>query len=263
MAEGCGNDIQCTPPPPSSGGNQEHGSVVTTGVQFPGVAADSALGRATAANASCTDCEWTISPACLSRGPSDNAACLNATQACADPAIQYRVYMRHLGEPWILIDTICLGPNQRPASVADVGEIVRERVETFLPDASPSFQPAEGGLVNLPTIFAAGEPDSITSEPFDVLGFTVVVTATARWAWTFDDGVTQNFEKPGGAYPNDDVSFTYRDDGTRDVTVTTYWDASFTVDGDGPFQVPGPEIAKTAAPISVPVREAKAELVGG
>jgi hypothetical protein len=118
-------------------------------------------------------------------------------------------------------------------------------------------------LVNLPTIFAAGEPGSITTESFDVLGFSVVVTATARWEWTFDDGVTQPFTKPGGAYPNDDVAYTYADPGGRRVSVTTYWDASFSVDGDGPFQVPGAEISKTAGPIDVPVREARSQLVAG
>lgn len=248
---------------PHSQGDQGHGSVVTTGVQFPGVDEDSALGKATSENASCTDCEWTISPACLANGPTDDALCMGATMACTAPAIRYRVYVRRAGGPWTLVDTICLGPDQKPASVADVGQVVRDRVETFLPDAAPSFQPAEGGLVNLPTIFAAGEPGSITTEPFDVLGFTVIITAKARWTWAFGDGITQSFEKPGGAYPNDDVSFTYRDSGTRNVSVTTYWDATFTVDGDGPFQVPGPEISKTAGPISVPVREAKAELVAG
>ena len=45
--------------------------------------------------------------------------------------------------------------------------------------------------------------------------------------------------------------------------MTTYWDASFTVDGDGPFQVPGAEISKTSGPITVPVREANSELIGG
>jgi hypothetical protein len=136
-------------------------------------------------------------------------------------------------------------------------------VVNYLPDASPSFQPVEGGLVNLPTIFAAGEPESIRTEPFDVLGFEVVVTATARWEWTFEPGTTQEFTKPGGAYPDDSVSYTYDGAGARDVSVTTYWTASFTVDGQGPFAVPGPEISKTAGPIAVPVREARSQLVGG
>ena len=174
-----------------------------------------------------------------------------------------RVYMRIRAGPWQLIETICLGPGERPTSVADVGEEVREVVVNHLPDAAPSFQPAQGGVVNLPTIFAAGEPASIRTAPFDVLGFSVVVTATARWEWTFDDGVTKPFSEPGGVYPDDSVSWTYGGPGARDVSLTTYWKASFTVDGEGPFAVPGAEISKTAGPLAVPVREARSQLVGG
>jgi hypothetical protein len=248
---------------PNPQGDQDNGAVVTDGVRFPNADEASAVGAAARANASCTNCEWTIAPACLTGGPGNDALCQNAVTACPDPQIMYRVYMRHAGEPWVLLGTTCLGPGDKPTSVADVGEIVRERVVNYLPDASPSFQPAEGGVVNLPTIFAAGEPATMETEPFDVLGFTVVVSATARWEWTFDDGVMRPFEQPGGVYPNDDVTYTYPDAGGREVSVTTYWDASFTVDGDGPFQVPGAEISKTAGPITVPVREAKPELVGG
>jgi hypothetical protein len=47
------------------------------------------------------------------------------------------------------------------------------------------------------------------------------------------------------------------------VTLTTSWTAKFTVDGQGPFAVPGPAITKTAGPVTVPVREARSQLVGG
>lgn len=249
---------------PKTDGDQENGAVVTTGVQFPGVDSDSALGRATAEHSNCSGCEWTMSPACVANGPTDTEACAGATQACTAPAIRYRIFFRpNAGAPWQLIQTICLDPGDRPTSVADIGEKVREVVVNYLPDASPSFQPAQGGVVNLPTIFAANEPESITTESFDVLGFQVVVTATARWEWTFDDGVTEEFTKPGGRYPDDSVSWTYDEAGARDVSLTTYWKASFTVDGEGPFAVPGPEITKTAGPLTVPVREARSVLVGG
>lgn len=254
-----GNDL------PTAEGDQGTGSVVTDGVQFPGVAADSALGKATAAHANCSGCEWVISPACIANDAESSAACMGATVACTDDGdLQYRVYFRPSATaPWQLIDSICLGPAERPASVADVGELVRERVVTLLPDADPSFQPVEGGIVNLPTIFAAGEPESLETEPFDVLGFTVVVTAEARWEWSFEPGTTKEFTVPGGRYPDDSVSYTYAGPGAREVTVTTYWSAEFTVDGQGPFAVPGPEISKTAGPVTVPVREARAQLVGG
>lgn len=250
---------------PTSVGDQEQGAVVTEGVQFPGVDENSKLGRATRAAADCETCEWTIAPSCLQGDAGENALCLGATDGCASPdAVRYRIYFRRdPTSPWELVDTICLGPNQRPASVADVGAAVRERVINLLPDADPTFQPPDGALVNLPTLFAAGEPGRFRTEPFDVLGFEVVVTATARWEWTFERGVTEEFTEPGGPYPDDSVSYTYDRKGTRQVSVTTYWKASFTVNGDGPFAVPGPEISKTAGPIEVPVREARSVLVGG
>ena len=250
---------------PSSTADDVNDAVVTTGVQFPGVAADSALGKATAAHSGCTGCEWILSPACKANGPTDEQMCLGATESCAGPdEVYYRVYFRPSATaPWQLVDSVCLGPGDRPASVADVGELVRERVVNLLPTADPSFQPADGGIVNLPTIFAAGEPGEVEVEPFDVLGFTVTVTATAEWAWTFDDGVTRTFDVPGGVYPDDSVSHEYPTTGDRSVSVTTSWTAEFTVDGQGPFAVPGPPITKTAGPVTVPVREARSQLVGG
>ncbi len=140
---------------------------------------------------------------------------------------------------------------------------VRRVVTTYLPDAQPSFQPAEGGIVNLPTIFAAGEPQAMQTKTFDVLGFSVVVSAKARWEWTFDDGVVESFAGPGGSYPDMSVAHTYEGPGARAVSVTTLWRGTFTIDGDGPFPVPGPELAKTVGPVQVPVREAHSELVAG
>jgi hypothetical protein len=191
--------------------------------------------------------------------------CQGATESCTGAdEVYYRVYFRPSATaPWQLVDSVCLGPGERPASVADVGELVRERVVNLLPSADPSFQPADGGIVNLPTIFAAGEPDRVEVEPFDVLGFSVTVTATAEWQWTFDEGVMRTFDVPGGAYPDDSVSYEYATTGDRSVSVTTSWTAEFTVDGQGPFAVPGPPITKTAGPVTVPVREARSQLVGG
>src|SRR5215207_9544479 len=79
----CGpNQIVCPPDSPTTEGDQSTGSVVTSGVQFPGVDADSALGKATAAHADCRGCEWIISPACIANGAGDSSACMGATDAC-------------------------------------------------------------------------------------------------------------------------------------------------------------------------------------
>jgi hypothetical protein len=204
-----------------------------------------------------------VSPACGDSGPIE-ASCAGATVGCDDPEdLRYRVYLRRGDGPWVLQGTVCLGPGERPTSVSDIGAVVRERVVNYLPDAHPSFQPSAGGIVNLPTLFAAGESSTMRTEPFDVLGFTVVVTAAAHWEWTFEPGVTEAFTEPGGGYPDQSVTHTYGRPGDRQVSVITSWRAKFTVNGEGPFAVPGPELTKTAGPFTVPVREAHSELVGG
>ena len=244
-------------------GDQGKKAVVASGVSIPSVDPASDLGKRTTQAADCSDCEWSSVPACIASQPGVvEIGCLGAGIACTRPGdIQFKVFMRRGAGPWVLQGTVCLGPGERPASVPDVGEAVRVEVVKYLPDARPSFQPANGGLVNLATVFAAGEPASIRTESFDVLGFTVVVTAQARWEWTFDEGVVAGVDSPGGAYPDMSVAHTYTEPGTRRVSVTTFWRAQFTLDGAGPFAVPGPEISKTAGPFDVPVREARAELV--
>jgi hypothetical protein len=238
--------------------------VVTQGVQFPNTDPNSPLGIAVKGAKDCKDCQWAVSPACLESGPNDRALCAGAMVGCDNPLdLRFRVYLRHGTGPWVLQGTVCLGPGERPTSVTDIGAAVRERVVNYLPDAHPSFQPKAGGIVNLPTLFAAGENATLRTEPFDVLGFTVVVTATARWEWTFEPGDTEGFAEPGGGYPDQSVSHTYAAPGERQVSLTTYWKARFTVNGEGPFAVPGPDLTKTAGPVVVAVRAAHSELVGG
>ena len=65
---------------------------------------------------------------------------------------------------------------------------------------------------------------------------------------------------PGGPWPDLSVAHTYRTPGTRQVWVSTRWQCEFSVDGRGPFPVPG-QVTMTSEPITVPVREAHAELV--
>jgi hypothetical protein len=255
-------DIHCSEP--TTTGNQDQESVETNGANFPEQKSDGDLASAVSESKGCKDCAWSVVPACMASGPVDSGVCAGAISGCPDPHdLRFRVYLRRGSGPWVFRGTVCLGPNDRPAPVRDVGGAVRERVVNLLPDAAPSFQPRGGGIVNLPTLFASGEPETLTTEPFDVLGFSIVVTARARWVWTFEPGATQTFHVPGGAYPDVSVSHTYADAGTRRVVLATLWEARFTVNGEGPFAVPGPAISKTAAPLTVPVREARSELVGG
>lgn len=242
----------------------EQGAIAAQGVLIPGATPGSGVGHATTRAVDCPECAWSLTPMCLGNGPGETTGCRNAVESCGTAGdILFWVYFRESrGGPWRLVGTICLGPGEGPTSVGDIAEAVRERVINLLPDARPSFQPTDGGIVNLPTIFAAGESQQFSTERFDMLGFQVVVTAEASWEWAFDRGVSKTFSVPGGRYPDDSVSYTYETKGARQVTVTTTWDATFTADGVGPYPVSGPPITKTAGPLQVPVREARSVLVG-
>jgi hypothetical protein len=238
--------------------------VVTSGVVFPGVDPGGAVGRATAARAGCVDCSWSVVASCAGSVPGveGGGLCAGAVSGCVVAGeVSYRVYVREGEGGWVLVGTVCLGPGGAPVGVADVGAAVRRVVVSYLPDGRPSFQPAGGGLVNLPVLFAAGEPAVVVTEPFVVLGFEVVVRARARWEWGFEPGVVAGFGVAGGGWPDDSVSYTYRGPGVRWVGVSTWWRCEFTVDGAGPFVVPGGEIVKSAGPVRVPVREARSQLV--
>jgi hypothetical protein len=263
-ADGCQEgQIDCI----HGGGNQDDGSIVTGGVIWPHGGGLTVPGGG--GGSSCDGCEWKLVVACMFNGPDnpDDVLCAVAAMSCAargEDGILYRVYFRPGPDAvWQMLGSRCIGPDDRPIPIADIQQGVRDQVVNYLPDADPSFQPAAGGIVNLPTIFAAGEDGSFETPTFPVLGLPVKVTATARWVWTFDDGVTKSFTVPGGPYPDDSVSWTYATPGGRSVSVTTYWDGQFTVAGQGPYDVPGPAITKTAGPVAVPVREANSHLVGG
>jgi len=204
-----------------------------------------------------------LAPSCRIADPFSSDLCLGATVSCPEGLVRFDIHLRRGGESrFRLVGETCLGGGglQTPESI---GAALRDQFIEHLPDANPSYQPPDGAIVNLATIFDSGQPKNIGEKSFDLLGFDVVVTAEATWRWRFDVGVEEEFAEPGGKYPDKSVTYTYTTTGTREVTVTTTWGGQFTVDGFGPFQIAGPPITQTAPPLTVPVREAESELIGG
>ena len=131
----------------------------------------------------------------------------------------------------------------------------------YLPAMRPSFQPAGRGIVNIPVLFAAGQPETIGRPAFALGGFRVELEARASWRWDFGDGTSGVFTVPGGGWPDTSVAHTYLRQADCQVNVTATWVGQFWVDGAGPFEVTGPDITQTA-PLTVPVKEAHAILIG-
>jgi hypothetical protein len=129
-----------------------------------------------------------------------------------------------------------------------------------LPAPRPSYEPPHGTLVNLPTIFESGDHGALTGS-FQLAGMTVTVTAKPTlWTWRFDPGHSEQFNQPGGRYPNTSVAYTYLTTGRRVVTVTTTWTASYTVNGAGNSRPVAGFVTRSGS-VPVPVHEATSRLV--
>ena len=112
---------------------------------------------------SCPGCKWAVYPACGAYNPDDpnNGMCTSADVVCPPGQVRMRtLFMPPGATTWTVPPSFCYDPNAVPAGAApplDITDAVRNYLESLpLPAPSPSFQPANGTLVNLPTIFDAG-----------------------------------------------------------------------------------------------------------
>ena len=208
-----------------------------------------------------------LSPACpnnsVTRGRGSDALCEGAVAVCPRPGeVSFRVYFRRSDqEPWKQVDQVCLGADSRPVTSAQVAAALREPFEKLVPKQRPGFQPAGGALVHLPTIFYSGQPQA-TDGTVEVLGLDVTIRARPTWRWRFDTGVERTFHRPGGRYPNKDVTHTYPTTGRRVVVVVTEWRGTYAVNGQAPQPIPAP-VVQTSSPLPVEVFEARSQLVAG
>ena len=95
----------------------------------------------------------------------------------------------------------------------------------------------------------------------DSLGTTVHVTAKpVRWTWTWGDGTTTSFDRPG-IPKQPDVTHEYTRAGDRTVSVVVEWRGTFRVGSDPTeYTITTPAFV-TSAPMTVRVRTARSQLV--
>jgi hypothetical protein len=162
---------------------------------------------------------------------------------------------------FVKVGAFCEGPGDTLTPDALIPG-VRDHFVQYLPALAATYQPPGRGIVNLPVIFAAGQPATLGQHAFTLGAHQVTLDATATWHWDYGDHATADLTTPGGPYPNQDVTHTYLHPQTATTTVTTTWAGQFWVDGAGPFEVTGPPITQTQT-LHVPVKEAHAVLVAG
>ena len=127
-----------------------------------------------------------------------------------------------------------------------------------MPPLAPAFQPSVNPVTQLPVVFRSGQPGGPQVASYTVARMPVRLHVRPEWTWWFGDGVVTRTTDPGGAYPLGRVAHAYRAEGRYEVAVTTDWNATFTVDGLGPFPVTEP--VRQEGRLTLAVGEARALL---
>ena len=208
----------------------------------------------------CADCFWRMTTACTSL-QFDTGSCPASHVGCPSGLIRVRVWLKQGSGPWVLTGYACVGGSP-PPSRASVERAVRDLSIQALPALRPSYQPASGALTGLPVDFWSGQSRlGLQQADLSVLGVQVRLDAQPRWQWVWGDGGSLSTIDPGGRYPRMTVTHTYLRNGSQIVRVTSWWRATFTVEGLGPYPVPGADLSQ-AADMRVEVRPAHSVLTG-
>jgi len=210
--------------------------------------------------AECVDCIWRMTTACTSL-QFDTGSCPASHVGCPSGLIRVRVWLKRSGGPWVLVGYACVGGSP-PVSRAVVERAVHDQSIAALPPLRPSYQPSSGALTGLPVIFWSGQSRTgLRQADLSVLGLDVRLDAQPRWGWSWGDGGYLSTHDPGGKYPATVVSHTYVHAGRVHVSTVSRWSAQYSVEGLGPYPVPGADLSQRAA-IVVDVVPAHSVLTG-
>jgi hypothetical protein len=204
--------------------------------------------------ARCRGCRWRLRDPC---GP--DVGCLISPMPCPPGhRVLETMWSQDGGATWQAIGAWCVGPGG-PRTVSEIGGAVTSEFTAHLDPVAPQVQPARGALTQVPTIWHSGQTAPTAAAVFDLLGNRVELTAVPHWVWDFGDGRVLHTGSSGSRHPDRAVSHVFRRPGTYQVSCTTSWSATFTVDGLGPFPVA--ERIEQRATRTITVREARARLI--
>lgn len=144
---------------------------------------------------------------------------------------------------WTMVEDLTCGGRALPTPELVLTEFRRLPI-------TPSalvVQPVGPVLVNIDTIAYVEPVTQVLTTT--VLGLPVTFTATAAgYVWDFGEGEPFATTSPGHPYPDQDVAHPYARPGTGQITVTTTWQATYTL-GDDPTvrTVPGTATTSTTS----------------
>ncbi len=239
-----------------------------------------AANRAVASSHGCDGCEWTLVLDC-DRNAVDSPSYVNCNASRCPDGTAYRLYLqRPTDANPVYLDTICLSPTRRVVTVADLAvDMARYLTDLAPPRTTITTQPEARAVIGLATYFIADGPvhDSTTLDVDTAAGPARLTLDIApdRFVWTFGDGTTCTTTAPGERYGGGTpvercdtaVAHVYASQATVAVTLHAAWHGTYAFDVGygpvGPLPIPGAGVAGPATTRTLPVREARAELIGG
>jgi hypothetical protein len=232
------------------GGDQGTGTVDGTGNQ----GSDPTSGTGVSSTDNCKGCTYRWVGVC---DPAlGNNGCPNACPAGF--ALESLIITNPALPAPIVGATQCRSPSG--ATPAQVQQAASDQFSQLLTTAHPTQQPANGGIVNLPTLFATNTPATQTFNE-TLLGVPVRLNVDASWTWDFGDGATLTTTDAGGSYPITSLSHTYRAAGQNTVNLTTNWAGTYSMAGGPPIVIPGGAIPRVSTPFVLDIHEAHGVLV--
>ena len=191
----------------------------------------------------CLGCRWTYRVQCAS---DLHDMCMQAALSCPATTIRYEVWFQKLTSSPAQIGTVCWGNAKPPTRVSISRELAQRRLE-YVPDLKSGVLPSRETVQGLTNYFWTGQPHSYQSPAMTLSGLSVRVSAEPLWRWVWGDGTIQWTRSPGAVSRASSVAHKFTKPGRYRISVTTIWQATFSVEGLGTFPVVGPDIRQTDA----------------
>ncbi|HQR28576.1 MAG TPA: hypothetical protein PLP61_16145, partial [Nocardioides sp.] len=212
---------------------------------------------------------WSIEQQCKDDGPGgvcyNPVSCVNAAGV---PGTLYNIYRTPAGGPRGLYGVACLTSGEAGELGAITPALVFDAMRRLSWPRSELVVEPPGGetLVNLATNFYTTNT-APTTQTVTLLGQRVEIEATPggylwHWAGEGDDGGAERTASPGAAYPDLEVTHTYRDaDVTVHPRVDTVYSGRYSVNG-GPWTPIPQTLTVPGDPVALRVLSARPVLVG-
>ena len=236
------------------GDNEIAAYVGTGGLLLPTSFSGSAGNKVQVAN--CLGCVWAYTVFCLY---DDEGLCQHSVSTCPVGQIKYRVWFgKSIGTAEV-VGSVCWGSG-RPPTRMDIEKRIDDLVINYIPALDVTLIPPGGTLTSIPVLGWTNQPQKFQPPAFSLGGRSVEITAIPKWRWVWGDGDIEWKSVPGVAYPQIQIRHLYRATGTYVVEVTAVWQASYSVQGIGTFNVGGDLLTQTDS-IAIDVTNAKSRLM--